>query len=123
MKDGGWAVSSPRWLQAVALLVAIALLTGCAAQKAFTRGEREMRREEYDQAVLAYSKAVALKPGKTRYAVALERAKLRASSIHFEKGQRYFNSGQLDLAIAEFQQTLLLSPSNQHAENEDRRQD
>jgi general secretion pathway protein D len=111
-------VSSPRWIQCVALLVAIALLSGCAANKAFTRGEREMRREAYDEAVLAYSKAVALKPGKTRYSVALERAKLKASGVHFEKGQRYFNSGQLDLAIAEYQQTLLLNPSNQHADNE-----
>ena len=100
------------------MLVAIALLSGCAANEAFTRGEREMRREAYDEAVLAYSKAVALKPGKTRYSVALERAKLKASAVHFEKGQRYFDSGQLDLAIAEYQQTLLLNPSNQHADNE-----
>ena len=118
MKHGGSGVSSPRWIRCVALLVAIALLSGCAAREAFTRGEREMRREAYDEAVLAYSKAVALKPGKTRFAVALERAKLRASTVHFEKGKRYFDSGQLDLAIAELQQTLLLSPSNQHANNE-----
>ena len=111
-------MSSPRWIQCLTLLVAIALLSGCAANEAFTRGEREMRREAYDEAVLAYSKAVALKPGKTRFAVALARAKLKASGVHFEKGQRYFDSGQLDLAIAEYQQTLLLNPSNQHADNE-----
>lgn len=118
MKHGGLTVNNPRWVPCVALLVAIALLSGCAANKAFVRGEREMRREAYDEAVLAYSKAVALKPGKTRYAVGLERAKLKSSVVHFEKGGRYFDSGQLDLAIAEFQQTLLLTPSNQHADNE-----
>ena len=101
-----------------ALLLLVALVAGCAARQAYDHGELEMKRQNFDQAVLSYSKAVALKPGQTRYTVALARAKLKASTEHFEKGRRYFESGQLDLAIAEFQQTLLLNPSNQHADNE-----
>ncbi|NIW73913.1 MAG: tetratricopeptide repeat protein, partial [Gemmatimonadetes bacterium] len=81
-------------------------------------GQRYMKREDYDRAVLKYSKAVALKPGNARYEVALQRAKLRSSSEHFNKGKLYYASGQLELAIAEFQQTLVLNPANQHAENE-----
>jgi general secretion pathway protein D len=118
MKNWGSAMNKPLWLRCAALVVALALLAGCSAKKAYHVGQREMRRENYDQAVLNYSKAVALAPGKTRYTVALERAKLKASIDHFEKGKRYFESGQLDLAIAEFQQTLLLNESNQHAQNE-----
>jgi general secretion pathway protein D len=101
-----------------ALVLLVALVAGCAARQAYDHGELEMKRQNFDQAVLSYSKAVALKPGQTRYTVALARAKLKASTEHFEKGRRYFESGQLDLAIAEFQQTLLLNPSNQHADNE-----
>ena len=38
--------------------------------------------------------------------------------MHFEKGKRYLAARQLELAIAEFQQTLILNPGNQHANNE-----
>lgn len=99
--------------------MAVAVLAaGCAAQRAYRRAEVESRRENWDQAVLGYSKALALDPGNTRYGVALERAKLKASAQHFEKGKRYASSGQWDLAVAEFQQTLLLNPGNQHAATE-----
>ena len=97
------------------ILLAIASMVGCAAQQAYSRAERDMRREDFDSAVLGYSKAVALDPGNTRYAVALERAKLKSSAEHFERAKRYLAAGQLELAIAEYQQTLLLNPGNQHA--------
>ena len=101
-----------RWTRLAAVAVVLALSIGCAAQKAYSRAEREMRRENYDRAVLDYSKALAMEPGNTRYAVALERAKLKGSAEHFQKAQRYHNAGQFDLAIAEYQQTLLLDPGH-----------
>jgi len=97
------------------LLVMLALLTGCAAQKAYRKADREMKRENYDQAVLNYSKALAADPGKSRYVMALERAKLRAAAQHFDKAQRFHAAGQMEMAIAEYQQTLVLIPDNQHA--------
>ena len=48
----------------------------------------------------------------------LARAKLKASAQHFEKGKRYAQSSQWDLAASEYQQTLLLNPGNQHAADE-----
>jgi general secretion pathway protein D len=107
-----------RTFQGMVLVLVLVTLAGCAAQKAYRSAEREMRRENWDKAVLGYSKALALKPGDSRYSVSLQRAKLKASADHFQKGQRYENSEQLDLAIAEFQQALLLNPGNQHATNE-----
>jgi general secretion pathway protein D len=104
-----------RW---AALILALVTLTGCAAQKAYHRAEKHANREAWDEAVLDYSKAVALDPGNTRYSVALERAKLKASAEHFQKGRRYANAAQWELAISEFQQTLLLYPGNQHAATE-----
>ena len=104
-----------RYVAAIALLV---ISAGCATKKAFTIGEREMRRENYDAAVLAYSKAVAKEPGKSRYSLALERAKLKAAGEHFDKGRRFLESMQYEEAIAEFQQTLLMTPDFQHAQNE-----
>ncbi len=107
--------------KATALMVAclvLGLLTGCAAQKVFRRAEKESKRENWDQAVLDYSKAKSLDPGNVRYGVALERAKLKSSALHFQKGKRYMAANQFRLAVAEFQQTLLLHPGNQHARNE-----
>jgi len=107
-----------RWTRLAAIAAVLALTIGCAAQKAYSRAERDMRRENYDKAVLGYSKALAMEPGNTRYAVALERAKLKGSAQHFQKAQRFHSAGQFDLAIAEYQQTLLLNPGNEYALNE-----
>ncbi len=106
-----------RFAGAAAIIVALGTF-GCAAQKAFSTAEQESRRENYDQAVLQYSKATSLDPGNTRYQIALARAKLKASAQHFEKAKRYAKSAQWDLAVAEYQQTLLLNPGNQHAADE-----
>src|SRR5262245_45218402 len=112
-------VSTSHRIRGAACLSLLALLTvGCAAQRAYHTAEQEGRRDNWDQAVLQYSKAVALDPGNTGYDIALTRAKLKASAQHFEKAKRYAKSAQWDLAAAEYQQTLLLYPGNQHAADE-----
>lgn len=111
-------MANGRRMRGAAAVLAMVLAAGCAAQRAYRDAEVSAQRENWDRAVLGYSKALALDPGNTRYSVALERAKLKASAQHFEKGKRYATSGQWDLAVAEYQQTLLLNPGNQHASNE-----
>jgi len=106
------------WGRPAAIVLSLALLAGCAAKQAYKSGEREMKRKNYDQAVLDYSKAVALAPGNTRFEVALARAKVGSSHEHFQKGKRYAEAGQLELAVAEYQQTLVLDPGHQFAANE-----
>ena len=59
MSTGGLVVNRRRVIRSVAALAAVAMLAGCAAKKSYQEGQREMRRQNYDQAVLAYSKAVA----------------------------------------------------------------
>lgn len=118
MTGAGDDVNKARWFRGLTVAVALVALAGCAAQQAYRRAEAQARRENWDPAVLEYSKALALDPGNTRYGVALERAKLKASAQHFEKGKRYATSGQWDLAVAEYQQTLILNPGNQHAASE-----
>ncbi len=95
-----------------------AFVISCAAQNAYRQAEKSSKREDWDRAVIGYSKALALDPGNTRYGVALARAKIKSSAVHFEKGKRYLDAGQLELAIAELQQTVTLDPSNQYAFNE-----
>ena len=114
----GTHVSMMNRIAGTALMLGLLMSAGCAAQKAFHTAEQESRRENWDQAVLQYSKATALDPGNSRYDIALTRAKLKASAQHFEKAKRYAKSAQWDLAAAEYQQTLLLYPGNQHAADE-----
>lgn len=99
-------------------LALCASLAGCAAAGVYRQGEREADLGEWDRAVLAYAKAAAMKPQNSRYAISLLKAKQRASQVHFEKGKKYLQAGQVDLAIGELQQTTLLDPTNQHAQVE-----
>jgi len=100
---------------ALALALALAVPAGSCATTAYRIGEREMKGENYDRAVLMFSRAVSSRPESTRYKVALARAKMKASQDHFLKGQAYVKAGQLEPAIAEFQQTVYLDPSHQYA--------
>ncbi|RMF73193.1 MAG: hypothetical protein D6738_09430, partial [Acidobacteria bacterium] len=112
------APARARGVGLVVAFVLLALLAGCAsggAIRAYQQGEAAAQREMWDHAVLSYAKAVALEPGNSRYKVALARAKLRAAAQHFERAKRYLASGQLDLAIEELQETVILDPSNQYA--------
>jgi len=100
------------------LLLAVLPLASCASTSPYRQGEKYMEAENFDQAVLAFSKALAQKPSEIKYQVALARARLRASQIHFERGQKYASAGQTEAAIGEMQQAVLLDPSNQYAANE-----
>ena len=77
-----------RLIRCVALVLVLALLPGCAARKAFNRGEKESQRHSYDRAILDYSKAAALNPSNARYTIALARAKVNSSHEHFQRGKR-----------------------------------
>jgi general secretion pathway protein D len=107
---------------ALGLLLALVavLVAGCAsgARSAYQKAEQAAEREMWDHAVLAYAKAKALDPDNERYKVALARAKLRAATAHFDRAKRYLKNEQLELAIEELQETVILDPSNQYALNE-----
>ncbi len=105
-------------LRGGSLLLLLLLSAACASSAAFHEGEKFAAAENWDQAVLAFSKAVAQDPGNTQYKVSLARARLRASQDHFDRGKRYLAAGQLEPAMAELQQTVFLDPNNQYAADE-----
>ena len=102
---------------AAGLALAI-LVAACVTTRSYRIGEKEMKREEYDRAVLMFSRAVSANPDSTKYKVALSRAKMKAAQDHFVKGQALVKAGRLEAAIGEFQQTVYLDPSHQYAANE-----
>ncbi|HLN57080.1 MAG TPA: hypothetical protein VK416_00870, partial [Thermoanaerobaculia bacterium] len=88
-------------------LLSLLLATACAGSRAYQEASDEEARGHWDLAVLKYSHALELDPGNTHYKIALQRAKLKASQVHFEKGKLYRTSGQPELAVVELEQAFL----------------
>ena len=106
-RQGEGSRARPWARAAAALVLAVPLVqAACATGRSYRVGEREMRGENYDRAVLYLSRAVAGKPDSTRYKVALSRAKQKAAQDHFVKGQAYVQAQRWEAAIAEFQQVV-----------------
>jgi general secretion pathway protein D len=98
---------------AAAAVLALCLFAGaCAASSALRRGSEAERRRDYDFAVVEYTKALRLHPDNTNARLALERAKLRASEDHFNRGRRLAATGKLDQALVEYETASELNPSN-----------
>ena len=97
-----------------AALVAV-LATGCATSQAYRAGERAERRQDYDRAVLEYSRALQLDPDNLSARRALERARLRASAEHLKAGRRLSGRGLNKEALDELRLALDLNPSSAEA--------
>ncbi len=109
----------------IALLALAALTAGCVSYNAFERGRTAERAKNWDDAVLEYTKALEVDPGNMRYQIYLQRAKLEASRVHFEKGKTLRNSASAtkgseqfrlaQLAATELEITVKLDSTNQFA--------
>src|SRR4029077_16752044 len=85
---------------------------------ALRRGRDAEQRQDYDVAVVEYTKAVRLHAGDTNARLALHRAKLRASQGQFTQGRRFAATGKLDQALVEFEVASELNPSNGEIDDE-----
>jgi len=101
-----------------ALLALAALTVGCAASEAFRQARSEEELGHWDYAVLKYAQAADQEPENSNYRIALRRAKLKASQVHFDRGKLYRNAGNPDLAVVELEQAVVLDPTNKYAEVE-----
>ena len=96
---------------ALAVLV-VAALAGCATSSAFRAGEKAEGRQDYDKAVLEYSKAVQQDPNNVHYRKGLERARLRAAEAHALSARRLASRGMYKEALDEYRLALDLNPSS-----------
>jgi general secretion pathway protein D len=102
-----------------AALVLVCLFAGgCAASRAFHRGESAEYRQDYDRAVVEYAKALRLDPDSSGARLALDRAKIRAAENHFNRGRRLAATGKLDQALIEFELAAELNPSSGDIDDE-----
>jgi general secretion pathway protein D len=95
-----------------ALLGVCLLAGGCAAATATRHGRDAEHRQDYDLAVVEFTKAVRLDPDSTDARTGLERAKLRASQEHFVRARRLAGTARLDEALVEYELAAELNPSN-----------
>ncbi len=101
--------TTSRLLLPLALCAAIA---GCTASSAMRAGERADSLQDYDQAIVEYTKALRADPNNRVALQALEVAKVRASLEHYERGRRLEATGRLDEALVELQVAAELNPGN-----------
>ena len=95
------------------------LVCACATSSgALHGGQAAEQRQDYDLAVVEYTKALREHPDSMDARVFLERAKLRASQDHFTKGRRYAATGKFDLALAELEVAAELNPGSGEIDDE-----
>src|SRR4249920_2243205 len=97
---------------AAAIAVTAVLLAGCTAGIAFRKGYDAARVADWDTAVVHYREAVQADPDKPEYKIALERAMLEASRIHYSAGKQAESAGDLDVAVREYRHASEYDPTN-----------
>jgi general secretion pathway protein D len=94
------------------VLALSAVLGGCATTAALRSGQQAETLQDYDRAVVEYTKVLQKKPNDRDARQGLERAKARASQDHTARGRRFESLGRLEQAAAEFQLALELNPTS-----------
>ena len=94
-------------------LIAAALLSGCAARRAFRAGEHAARTDRWDAAVEYYRRALDADPDRPEYRIALERAMRRAALMHAADAAVLEADGELSAALAAYRRAYALDPSNE----------
>ncbi len=98
-----------------ALVLAVAVVAGCAAGRAYSRAERAARAGDWDAAVQYYTEALQSDPTSPVYRIGLERAQLAASRGHLDKARELEAKGDLEGAASEYQRAATFDASNHQA--------
>jgi general secretion pathway protein D len=100
-------------LLSVSMCLAAALAAGaCATSSPYRMGERAERAQDFDRAVVEYTKAVRARPDDRTARLALDRARLRASQEHYFRGRRLAAADRQEDALVEFQMASELNPAS-----------
>ncbi len=100
-----------RTLLAALGVLALASVAGCASG-AVGRARVAEQQQDYDRAVVEYTQALKERPEDKDARLALDRARIRASQDHFQRGRRLEAIGQYEEALLELQLAAELNPSN-----------
>ncbi len=104
-----------RWIPAVTIVLT---LSACITSAALRDARRAEERQDYDVAVVAYSRALQADPNNLDARTGLQRARLRASQDHFTNARRSSANGRLADAEAEYKLAAQLNPDNREIADE-----
>jgi general secretion pathway protein D len=93
------------------IVAVVALLVACASSP-IKRAEDYAAQDEWLKAVIEYRKASAERPDDAEYKSRLRRTELKAADFYYGRGQRFLEQGNLDEAIAQFQQGMASMPDH-----------
>ena len=99
----------------IAIVTLAVLVSGCAAGRAFRRGEDASRSGNWDQAVAEYTKAVQADPDKPEYKIQLQRAMQSAAQAHISLAREMEEKDALDAALIEYRRASELDSTNRLA--------
>ncbi len=99
----------------VAGIVLSLFVSGCAAGRAFRKGDEAARMGDWDTAVTQYTRALQENPDRAEYRIALERATQSASRDHISRAHELESRDQLDAALLEYKRALEIDASNRLA--------
>ena len=107
------AAPDRRLVRQLALMLCLAAVTaGCATSSALRAAQVAESEQDFDRAVIEYTKVVQARPNDRTARASLEQAKLRASQAHFTTGRRLASLGKLEEALLEYQLAAELNPSS-----------
>src|SRR5262245_30787703 len=101
-----------RFASPLLLITTVLFVAGCASSAALRHGREAERSQNYDLAVVEYTKAVRKKPNDLTARLALDRAKLRASQEHFNRARRLAAIGKLEDALVEYELAAEMNPTS-----------
>ena len=99
----------------IAVLMLTVIVSGCAAGRAFRRGEEASRSGNWDVAVDEYTKAVQADPDKPEYKIQLQRAMQSAAQAHISLAREFEEKDALDAALNEYRRAIELDSTNRLA--------
>jgi general secretion pathway protein D len=103
----------------VAFLAAVLVIAGCRRGGAdFSAGRRAEAVQDYDTALIHYERALQADPTNSEYKMKAMRLRFEAGQHHVELGQKVRSSGDLQMALAEFQKALMIDPASAIAQQE-----
>ena len=91
-------------------------LAGCATTAALQSGERAEIAQDYDRAVVEYTRALQADPDNRGARQGLDRSRLRGAQNHFTRGRRFYADGMLNEALVELQLAAEFNPADSNVE-------
>jgi general secretion pathway protein D len=94
------------------IVLGLGLASACATATGMRRGHQAELAQDYDRAVVEYTKLARANPANTEARLALQRVKLRAAQDHVSRGRRLAGLERYEEAVVEYQLASELNPTD-----------